>query len=63
MIIYWGAKKVEDAIVRQLPASCMHNMLFLSSLLVLRKDNKTRGIRLSVFAEDSKFDGFHIEFV
>ena len=53
MLIYYG-NNASEAVAPPMPSSCMHNMIFLDYLRVIRKDNKTKGLRLDLFMDEGK---------
>ncbi|XP_063848027.1 PHAF1 protein CG7083-like isoform X1 [Scylla paramamosain] len=53
MLIYSG-NNPSDPRAPPLPASCIHNLIHLDSLLVLRDMGKTKELRLSLFTDDGR---------
>lgn len=57
MLIYNGSNP-NDTHAPPLPSSCIHNLIHLDSLLVLRDMGRTKGLRLSLFTDDGQWVGF-----
>lgn len=60
MLIYSGQDST-DTKPPPMPLACMHNLTYLESLQVIRKDNRTKGIRLHLYTDDGKsFNNYFI---
>jgi len=53
MLIYLGNNPNEPR-APPLPACCINNLVHLESMLVLRHDNKTKGLKLNLFTDDGR---------
>ncbi|XP_076052328.1 PHAF1 protein CG7083 [Oratosquilla oratoria] len=53
MLIYSGSDMNETR-APPLPPSCVHNLVYLESLSVIREGGKTKGLRLNLFTDDGR---------
>lgn len=62
MLIYSG-HKLNDARAPPLPPTCTHNLIHLDSLLVLRDNSRTKGLRLNLFTDDGRLKNWPVIFL